>query len=482
MLEKPIEVLLREGLIHRGKCVRVSGWVRSFRSRRFIALNDGSTLRNMQAVIDYERTDPQVLKAITMGAALRVTGTLIESQGRGQAVEVQVVEVEILGTADPKALEKTILQPKPHKLEKLREQAHLRLRTQTFGAVFRIRHTASFAIHRFFDENGFFHLHTPLITALDAEGAGAMFRVTTLDPQAASPLPGGQVDCSQDFFGRETRLTVSGQLEAEAGALALGKVYTFGPTFRAENSNTSRHLAEFWMVEPEMAFCDLEANMELAERFIKYVIRYVKAHCEVDLAFLDARYAREEAQKPARKRSGKGLLEKLNFVLIRDFERISYTRALDTLKASKPNRKKQFEHLITGWGVDLQSEHERYLVEKHFEAPVVVYDYPAERKAFYMRLNEDGKTVRAMDILFPGVGELIGGAQREERYAVLSDRMRALGLDAQALWWYLETRRFGSVVHSGFGLGLERLILFLTGMSNIRDVIPFPRTPKNAEF
>lgn len=482
MLEKPIGALLREGLANDTEEVCVSGWVRSFRSNRFLTLNDGSSLDGIQAVIDYEHTDPAVLKAIGTAAALRVQGKLVKSQGRGQEIEIQVYKTEILGEADPEAVEQTVLQPKRHSLEKLRAQAHLRLRTRTFGAVFRIRHAASLAIHRFFDAQGFCYLHTPIITASDAEGAGALFNVSTLDKKQPPLTAQGEVDYSQDFFGRETHLSVSGQLEAEAAALALGKVYTFGPTFRAENSNTSRHLAEFWMVEPEMAFCDLQGDMALAETFIKYVIRYVKESCPQDLAFLDARYGQEEAKKPAQARSPMGLLEKLDFVLDNDFVRVSYTTAIDVLKASKPNKKKKFRYPIDTWGVDLQSEHERYLVETHYRAPVILFDYPADIKAFYMRLNEDGKTVRAMDILFPGIGEIVGGSQREERYELLSQRMKALGVDGQALWWYLDTRRFGSVVHSGFGLGLERLIMFLTGMSNIRDVIPFPRTPKNAEF
>ncbi|MEH0008165.1 MAG: asparagine--tRNA ligase [Flavobacteriales bacterium] len=482
MLEKSIKALLREGRQNTNSSVRVKGWVRSFRSNRFIALNDGSTLDNIQAVIEREHTDPQITRAITTAAALVVSGTIVKSRGCEQDIEIQVSEIAILGRADPRAVAQTILQPKSHSLEKLREQAHLRMRTHTFGAVFRIRHAASFAIHRFFHENGFFCLHTPIITGSDAEGAGALFNVSTLDKKNTPLTRAGEVDYSRDFFGKAVHLTVSGQLEAEAGALALGKVYTFGPSFRAENSNTSRHLAEFWMVEPEMAFCDLVGNMGWAERFIKYVIQYVKDHCQRELAFLDARHARAQSKEPAQKRSELRLLQRLDFVLENDFKRVSYTEAIEVLKRCQPNKQKKFQHPIGEWGADLQSEHERYLVEKHYRAPVILFDYPARIKAFYMRLNDDGKTVRAMDILFPEVGEIAGGSQREERFEPLLHRMRESGLDPREMRWYLDTRKFGSVVHSGFGLGLERLLMFVTGMGNIRDVIPFPRTPRNAEF
>ncbi len=482
MLEKSIAALLEEGRKNTGEEVRVRGWVRSFRSNRFVALNDGSALDSIQAVIDRERVDLQTLRGVTTAAALMVSGTIVESRGREQDIEIRVRELAVLGRADLRALEQTILQPKSHSLERLREQAHLRLRTHTFGAVFRIRHATSFATHRFFHENGFFYLHTPIITGADAEGAGALFNVSTLDKKNAPLTRGGEVDYRRDFFGRETHLSVSGQLEAESGALALGKVYTFGPCFRAENSNTSRHLAEFWMVEPEMAFCDLVGDMDWAERFIKYVIRYVRDNCQRDLAFLDARQARAQSKKPARAGSEMGLLQRLDFVLENDFERVSYTEAIEILKRSQPNKQKRFQYTIDGWGADLQGEHERYLVEVHYSAPVIVFDYPARIKAFYMRLNDDGKTVRAMDILFPEVGEIAGGSQREERFEPLLRRMAEFGIDPRELDWYLDTRKFGSVVHSGFGLGLERLLMFVTGMGNIRDVIPFPRTPKNAAF
>lgn len=482
MLEKSIKALLREGRQNTNSSVRVKGWVCSFRSNRFIALNDGSTLDNIQAVIDRKNTDPELLRGITTAAALSVSGTIVKSRGREQDIEIRVSEIEILGRADPRAVAQTILQPKAHSLEKLREQAHLRLRTHTFGAVFRIRHAASFAIHRFFHENGFFYLHTPIITGSDAEGAGALFHVSTLDGKNTPLTRAGEVDYSRDFFGKAVHLTVSGQLEAEAGALALGKVYAFGPSFRAENSNTSRHLAEFWMVEPEMAFCDLVGNMDWAERFIKYVVRYVKNHCQRDLAFLDVRHAQAQSREPAQKRSELRLLQRLDFVLENDFKRVSYTEAIEVLKNCPPNKEKKFQHPIGEWGADLQSEHERYLVEEHYKTPVILFDYPARIKAFYMRLNDDGKTVRAMDILFPEVGEIVGGSQREERFEPLLHRMRESGLDPKEMGWYSDTRKFGSVVHSGFGLGLERLLMFVTGMDNIRDVIPFPRTPRNAEF
>jgi len=455
-----------------GSVITVKGWVRSFRSNRFIALNDGSALANLQCVVDFENEDENQLKRITTGACLAVTGELVESQGKGQSVEINVQSFEILGDAP---VEEYPLQPKKHSLEFLREIAHLRPRTNTFGAVFRIRHALSFAIHNYFNKEGFFNWHSPIITGSDAEGAGEMFRVTT--------LPNGtDQDSSEDFFGKETHLTVSGQLEGELGAMGLGKIYTFGPTFRAENSNTTRHLAEFWMIEPEMAFYDLEMNMDLAEDFLKYTIRYVLDNCRADLEFLDKRFADEQKTKPQNERAEQGLIEKLEFVVKNDFVRLSYTDAIEILRNCKPNKKKKFKYLINEWGADLQSEHERYLVEKHFKAPVVLFDYPANIKAFYMRLNEDEKTVRAMDILFPGIGEIVGGSQREERYDVLKQKVADVGIPEEELWWYLETRKFGTCVHSGFGLGFERLVLFATGMGNIRDVIPFPRAPKSANF
>lgn len=462
--------------------VQVKGWVRSFRSNRFVALNDGSTINNMQCVIDFEHTSEDLLKRITVGAAIQVTGTLHESLGSGQKVEIQATSVEILGDADPEEVKLTILSPKRHSLEKLREQAHLRVRTNTFGAVMRLRSKLSFAVHSYFQQNNFHYVNTPIITGSDAEGAGEMFKVTSLDLENIPKNEDGSVNYKEDFFGKETNLTVSGQLEAETYALGLGQVYTFGPTFRAENSNTSRHLAEFWMIEPEMAFCDLDGNMDLAEDFIKYVLKYVLENCQDDLAFLDQRLANEDKNKPESERSPMSLTEKLKFVIDNNFKRVSYTEAIDILKKSKPNKKKKFNYVIEEWGADLQSEHERYLVEKHFKCPVILFDYPANIKAFYMRLNEDGKTVRAMDILFPGIGEIVGGSQREERLDVLKKKMQELDIDENELWWYLDTRKFGTCVHSGFGLGFERLVQFATGMSNIRDVIPFPRTPLNAEF
>ena len=462
--------------------ITVRGWVRSFRSNRFIALNDGSTIKNLQCVVDFENFDEQLLKRITTGAAIAVTGNLVASQGSGQAVEVAVSKVEILGDADPEEIKLTVLSPKRHTLEKLREQAHLRVRTNTFGAVMRLRSKLAFAVHEYFQKNGYYYMHAPIITGSDAEGAGEMFRVTTLDPQNPPVTEDGAVDYKEDFFGKESNLTVSGQLEAETYAMGLSKVYTFGPTFRAENSNTSRHLAEFWMIEPEVAFCDLDGNMDLAEDFIKYVIKYAVEHCQDDLAFLEDRLLKEEASKPADQRSPMPLREKLDFVLGNQFKRVSYTEAIDILKNSKPNKKKKFQYPIEDWGADLQSEHERYLVEKHFKCPVILFDYPANIKAFYMRLNEDEKTVRAMDVLFPGIGEIVGGSQREERYDVLKKKIADLGIDEKELWWYLDLRKFGTAVHSGFGLGFERLVQFVTGMGNIRDVIPYPRTPKNAEF
>ena len=459
--------------------VTLRGWVRTVRSNRFIALNDGSTLANLQVVVAFEHTPEETLKRITTGAAIEVKGKVVESQGKGQSIEVQASEVTILGDCNP---DEYPIQPKKHSLEFLREQAHLRVRTNAFGAIMRVRSTLAYAVHKYFQDNGFFYVNTPIITGSDAEGAGEMFRVTTLDPKNPPLTETGEVDYKKDFFGRETNLTVSGQLEGETFAMSLGKIYTFGPTFRAENSNTSRHLAEFWMIEPEMAFYDLIDNMNLAEDFIKYVLKYTLEVRREDIEFLNQRFLEEEKTKPQAERSEMSLIEKLEFVIHNDFKRVSYTEAVEILKNCNHNKKKKFQYLIDEWGVDLQSEHERYLVEKHFGCPVILYDYPAKIKAFYMRLNEDGKTVRAMDILFPGIGEIVGGSQREERYDVLKQKIEDLGMDEQTLWWYLELRKFGTAVHSGFGLGFERLVLFTTGMTNIRDVIPYPRTPQSAEF
>ena len=461
----------------------VKGWVKTFRNNQFIAINDGSSIHNIQAVVDFNTTDDSLLKRITTGAAIEVEGPLVESLGKGQRVELRVKRLEILGDCDP---EKFPLQPKKHSLEFLREIAHLRFRTNTFNAVFKVRHALAYAVHQFFNDRGFVYLHTPIITASDAEGAGEMFRVSTIDFDNIPRNDNGSVNYKEDFFGKATNLTVSGQLEGELAAMAFGDIYTFGPTFRAENSNTTRHLAEFWMIEPEMAFYDLDDNMDLAEALLKYTIRYAMQTCPEELAFLTDRLLEEEKQKPQNERSEFDLLAKLNFCLDNNFERLTYTEAIDILKKSKPNQKKQFKYLIDDWGVDLQSEHERYLVEKHFKKPVILTDYPAAIKAFYMRQNqpdEQGrKTVRAMDILFPGIGEMVGGSQREERLDVLMQRMDEMDLPKEEMSWYLDTRRFGSAPHAGFGLGFERLVLFVTGMTNIRDVIPFPRTPKNAEF
>lgn len=463
--------------------VNAKGWVRTFRNNQFIALNDGSTINNIQCVVDFENTPDETLKRITTGAAVSVIGSLVESQGAGQKYEIQVKQLEILGDSDA---EKFPMQPKKHSLEFLRENAHLRVRTNAFGAIMRVRSVLAHAVHTYFQEKGFVYVNTPIITGSDAEGAGEMFKVTALPFDNTPRTEEGKVDYKKDFFGKETNLTVSGQLEGETFAMALGQIYTFGPTFRAENSNTSRHLAEFWMIEPEVAFNDLDDNMDLAENFIQFVIKYVMDKCSEDLKFLEGRLLEEEKSKPQAERSEMALLEKLNFVLENNFKRVSYTEAIDILRNSTPNKKKKFQYIINEWGADLQSEHERYLVEKHFKCPVILFDYPANIKAFYMRLNdntEPGKeTVRAMDILFPGIGEIVGGSQREERYDVLVEKMKTLGIDEEELWWYLDTRRFGSAVHSGFGLGFERLVLFVTGMTNIRDVIPFPRTPMNAEF
>jgi len=457
----------------------IQGWVRTFRANRFIALNDGSTIENLQCVVDFEKIEETILKQITTGAALRLKGNIVESQGSGQKVELQVEELILVGACDPETYP---IQPKKHSLEFLREKAHLRVRTATFSAIMRVRSALSFAVHQFFQNEGFVYVNTPIITGSDAEGAGEMFRVSTLDPKNPKLNENGDPDFKEDFFGKETNLTVSGQLEAESYALGLGEVYTFGPTFRAENSNTTRHLAEFWMIEPEMAFYDLNDNMDLAEKFITSVLKHVLETCEKDLEFLDERFNKEESSKPQQLRSELGLLEKIKFVVDNNFKRISYTEAIEILRNSKPNKKKKFQYPINEWGVDLQSEHERFLVEKHFKCPVILFDYPAKIKAFYMRQNDDGKTVRAMDILFPGIGEIVGGSQREERLDVLEKRIQEMNIDAEELWWYLDLRRFGSVPHSGFGLGFERLVQFTTGMGNIRDVIPFPRTPQNAAF
>ena len=462
--------------------ITIQGWVRAFRSNRFIALNDGSTIKNLQCIIDFENFEETLLKKITIGAAIKVTGSIVESQGKGQKVEIQVSKLEILGEADPEEVKLTILSPKRHSLEKLREEAHLRVRTNTFSAVMRTRSKLAFAVHEYFQKNGFNYMHTPIITGSDAEGAGEMFKVSALNPKDLPLNKEGEIDYKKDFFEKETNLTVSGQLEAETYAMALGKVYTFGPTFRAENSNTSRHLAEFWMIEPEVAFYDLDQNMDLAEDFIKYVVNYALEHCKEDLEFLEERLIQEEKSKPKNERSEMSLSEKLLFIVDNNFKRVSYTEAISILKNSKPNKKKKFKYTIEEWGADLQSEHERFLVEKHFKCPVILFDYPANIKAFYMRLNDDGKTVRAMDILFPGIGEIVGGSQREERFDVLKQKMIDLDIDQKELFWYLDLRKFGTAVHSGFGLGFERLVQFVTGMSNIRDVIPYPRTPGNASF
>lgn len=461
-----------------GTSQTIKAWVRTFRSNRFIALSDGSTIRTLQAVVDFDKFDEALLKRITTGAALALTGELISSLGKGQEVELVVESLVVLGDSNA---DEYPLQPKKHSLEFLREHAHLRIRTNTFGAIMRLRHSLSFAVHDYFNKNNFFWMHTPIITGSDAEGAGEMFNVSVLDKKNPPLTEEGSIDYSQDFFAKETNLTVSGQLEAELGALALGKVYTFGPTFRAENSNTSRHLAEFWMIEPEVAFADLNSNMDLAEDFLKYVIKYALENCQNDLAFLEKRLLDEEKMKPQNERSAAPLREKLQFVVDNNFRRVSYTEAIDILRNCKPNKKKKFKYIIDEWGADLQSEHEKYLVQ-HFNAPVILFDYPANIKAFYMRLNEDGKTVRAMDILFPGIGEIVGGSQREERHDVLLEKMKEFQVDSEELQWYLDTRKFGTCVHSGFGLGFERLVLFVSGMTNIRDVIPFPRTPGNADF
>ncbi len=463
-----------------GQQVKAEGWVRTFRNSQFISINDGSTIQNLQAVVELNSFDETTLKRITTGACISVVGELIASLGKGQAVEIKVSELTILGDCDAEAYPLQ-LKNRPS-LEYLREIAHLRSRTNTFGAVMRVRHAMAYAIHKFFNDRGFFYIHTPIITGSDAEGAGAMFRVTTLDSSNPPRDEQGHINHKEDFFGKETNLTVSGQLEGETYALALSEIYTFGPTFRAENSNTTRHLAEFWMIEPEMAFYNIQDNMQLATDLLQYLVKYALDNCKDDLEFLHKRAQDEENTKPQDQRSELGLLERLRFVTENEFQKLSYTEAIDILRNSNPNKKKKFQYLIDQWGVDLQSEHERYLVEKHFKKPVILYNYPKEIKAFYMRQNEDNKTVAAMDVLFPGIGEIIGGSQREERYDRLLKRVQELNLPEKELWWYLELRKFGSAPHSGFGLGFERLMLFVTGMTNIRDVIPYPRFPGNAEF
>lgn len=462
-----------------GQTVTVQGWVRTFRNNQFISLNDGSTINNLQAVVELGKFDDALLKRVTTGACISATGELIASPAKGQTVEIKVNALEILGDSDAEVYP---LQPKKHSFEFLREIAHLRVRTNTFSAVFRVRHAMAFAVHKFFNDRGFFYIHTPIITGSDAEGAGDMFRVTTLDMNNPPRTEDGHINYKEDFFGRESNLTVSGQLEGETFAMGLGEIYTFGPTFRAENSNTSRHLAEFWMIEPEMAFYDIQDNMQLAEDFIKYLCQYALDNCQEDLDFLDKRAKEEEAAKPQDQRSELGLLERLKFVCENDFQRLSYTEAIEILKNSAPNKKKKFQFIVEEWGTDLQSEHERFLVEKHFKKPVILYNYPAAIKSFYMRQNEDGKTVAAMDVLFPGIGEIIGGSQREERYENILKRVKELNIPEETVWWYLELRKFGSAPHSGFGLGFERLIQFVTGMTNIRDVIAYPRYPGSAEF
>ena len=472
MINSVKEILSSEDFI--AKKILVAGWVKTFRANRFISLNDGSTINNLQCVIDFEKYNDEFLKKISTGSAIQINGKVVESQGSKQSVEVLVSKIIILGESDP---DDYPIQPKKHSLEFLRSVSHLRTRTTTFSSVMRIRSSLSYAIHTFFQKNGFYYVNTPIITASDAEGAGEQFKVTTLNSKRFK-----NNDHSDDFFGKETKLTVSGQLEAESYAMSMGKVYTFGPTFRAENSNTSRHLSEFWMVEPEVAFLDLNGNMDLAEKFLKYTIDYILVKNKEDLQFLEKRLIDEDKLKPKEKRNELSLIEKLNFIVNNNFKKITYDQAFEILKNCKPNKKKKFKYLITEWGNDLQSEHERYLVEKHFKSPVIIHNYPAKIKSFYMKLNSDNKTVRAMDILFPGIGEIVGGSQREENHDILLKRMHEFKIEKKELWWYLDLRKFGSAVHSGFGLGFERLVMFVTGMSNIRDVIPFPRTPQNAEF
>ena len=462
----------------KNQLVTAKGWVKNFRANKFISLNDGSTVRNIQCVIDFENFDESIIKKITSGTSLSINGKLVKSLGSGQEVEILVENIKIYGESNA---EKYPIQPKKHSFEFLRENAHLRIRTSTFGAIMRIRSKLSYAVHKFFQEENFQYVNTPIITSNDAEGAGEMFRVTTLDPKSP-PLEKNNVDFTKDFFSKKTHLTVSGQLEAESYALGLGKVYTFGPTFRAENSNTTRHLSEFWMIEPEMAFFNLEDNINLAEKFVKYILSFVIENCIDDLSFLEERLYNEEKNKPKNERNELKLTDKLKFVIDNEFERISYSNAFEILKNCSKNKKKKFKFLVKDWGMDFQSEHERYLVEKHFNKPVIIFDYPSKSKAFYMRLNDDKLTVAAMDVLFPGIGEIIGGSQREERINILKNRMNQFGVSSKDLWWYKELRSFGTVPHSGFGLGFERIVLFATGMTNIRDVIPFPRTPNNALF
>jgi asparaginyl-tRNA synthetase len=472
-----IRAILAKGAV--GSEIEVKGWVRTFRNNQFISLNDGSTIHNLQIVVDFNQTDEALLKRITTGAAISVSGVLNESQGSGQKVELVAQRILVLGDSDP---EKYPIQPKKHSLEFLRENAHLRFRTQLFSGVFRVRHHLAMAIHKYFDEKGFFYLHAPIITASDAEGAGEMFQVTNLDVNKLPRGEDGQINYQEDFFGKKTSLSVSGQLQAELAAMGLGKVYTFGPTFRAENSNTARHLAEFWMIEPEVAFMDIHGDMDLAEGLLKFCIQYALDHCADDLQFLHERLDQEEKQKPQQERSPMPLIDKLKFCVENEYQRLTYTEAIEILKNCPPNKKGKFQFPITGFGADLQSEHERYLVEKHFQKPVILIDYPKEIKAFYMRVNEDDKTVAAMDILFPGIGEMVGGSQREERLDVLIKKMEEFDIPQHEMDWYLDTRRFGTNPHAGFGLGFERLVMFVTGMSNIRDVIPFARSPRNCEF
>ena len=458
------------------KNIFIGGWVRAFRAKKFIELNDGSTIKNIQCVILDSSIDEKIIKKISIGCSLKIKGNLVKSIGKGQSFEIQISSIEILGESDP---DKYPIQPKKHSFEFLREQAHLRIRTSTFSSVMRIRSKLAFGIHEFFNKKDFNYINTPIITSNDAEGAGEMFKVTTLSDDQIDTKG---TDYSKDFFGKKTSLTVSGQLEAETYALGLGNVYTFGPTFRAENSNTSRHASEFWMIEPEMAFYDLNDNMDLAESFLKNILQFILDNCSEDLAFLDQRLLKEESQKPKNERSEFTLIEKIKFTIDNEFVRLSYSEAFEILRNSNYNKKKKFKYLLDEWGCDFQSEHERFLVEKHFKSPVIIYDYPSKIKAFYMRLNDDGKTVRAMDVLFPGIGEIIGGSQREERLDVLEKRINEMDIDEKELWWYLDLRRYGTVPHSGFGLGFERIVMFCTGMQNIRDVIPYPRTPKNASF
>ena len=458
------------------KNILIGGWVRAFRAKKFIELNDGSTIKNIQCVILDSSIDEKIIKKISIGSSLKIKGNLVKSIGKGQSFEIQILSIEILGESDP---DKYPIQPKKHSFEFLREQAHLRIRTSTFSSVMRIRSKLAFGIHEFFNKKDFNYINTPIITSNDAEGAGEMFKVTTLSDDQIDTKG---TDYSKDFFGKKTSLTVSGQLEAETYALGLGNVYTFGPTFRAENSNTSRHASEFWMIEPEMAFYDLNDNMDLAESFLKNILQFILDNCSEDLAFLDQRLLKEESQKPKNERSEFTLIEKIKFTIDNEFVRLSYSEAFEILRNSNYNKKKKFKYLLDEWGCDFQSEHERFLVEKHFKSPVIIYDYPSKIKAFYMRLNDDGKTVRAMDVLFPGIGEIIGGSQREERLDVLEKRINEMDIDEKELWWYLDLRRYGTVPHSGFGLGFERIVMFCTGMQNIRDVIPYPRTPKNASF